>query len=72
MSFIISRSSEDLVHKTSLTQSFYYFIEFSVPSHECKRSRICVLGILKLPLSIIFPLDFGNVPRVMNEKRTGL
>jgi hypothetical protein len=49
------------VHKISLTPPLY--IEVSVPSQDSERSCICV-RVLILPLSMVFLLDFGNVPTV--------
>jgi len=40
---------------------FFFFIEVPVPSQESEWSRICVLGLSILPLSMIFQLDFGIV-----------
>jgi len=61
---LISLRREVWVHKTnSLTMTL--FSEVPVPSQECERSCICVLGISIMPLSTIFLLDFGTVPTVL-------
>ena len=36
-----------------------------VPNQESEQSCTCVLGVSILPLSMIFLLDFGNVPTVV-------
>ena len=38
-----------------------HFIELPVPNQESEQSCLCVLGVSILPLSEIFPLDFGIV-----------
>ena len=38
-----------------------HFIEVPVPNQESEQSCLCVLGVSILPLSEIFPLDFGIV-----------
>jgi hypothetical protein len=50
-------------HTTSLSPPF--FIEISVRRHVIiKRPCICLLGVSNLPLSMIFILNFRNVPKM--------
>ena len=44
--------------------SFYCSSCSFISIQESERSCICVLGVLMLPLSVIFLMDFGNVPMV--------
>jgi hypothetical protein len=63
---IISWRRKVWAHKASLipSPSLSLFIEMQVPSREGERSCICVLGVSILPLSVVFPLNFRNVPTV--------
>ena len=57
--FILMPRGEDVwAHKTSLTSPLY--TDVRVPSKYSTRSYICVLGVSILPLSTIFPNEFGN------------
>ena len=59
---LFSLIGEVLSHKTSLTPPL--FIDVPVPSHEMKRSFICVLGVSMLPLDTILLFDLWIVPAV--------
>lgn len=45
--------------------TIYFFIEISVLNKESERSRICLLGVSSLHLSVTFLLDFRTVSTVI-------
>ena len=57
---IISLRVKIWAHKTSAFPGL--FIDMHVPTQECERSCICILGVSILPLPTIFIFDFGIVP----------
>jgi len=52
---LFSLIREVLAHETSLTPPL--FLDVPVPSHETKRSFICVLGVSMLPFDTILLFD---------------
>ena len=68
---MITRGNTCMIASPHYKRKFGHIKLASTPSHSIKvpvpirkvsDKCICVLGVLILPLSMIFLLDFGNVP----------